>query len=311
MIKLGYEILNLDIKSPINHAHLDKWKNILIVNSVVFRNAVLDFDPHYIIHLAATTTQSANSLQEFDINIHATKNAIDVSNELKNLKKLIFTSAQYVNSPGLPINEHSPKIIPFGFYGESKLIGEELIRRNFLNPNWIIFRPKAIWGPWHRFLANGLWKQIKNRRYFRPSGDSSVKAYGYVKCTSRQIVKLLEKENSLTDKQVFYLADHNLLQKQWVKGFIIWLIGRQINKIPKILLFIASEFGELLVRMGLKFPLYRSGYRNLVTSNPSPLEKTLELLGSSLINLIDAIHETCAWLEETVSTNKWEIIENL
>ena len=311
MIKLGYEILNLDIKSPINDTHLDKWKNVSITNSVVFRSIVLDFDPNYVIHLAAITIQNANSLEEFGVNIQGTKNVIDVSNDLKNLKKLIFTSTQYVNTPGLPIHEHSPKLIPYGFYGVSKLIGEELIRKDFLTPNWIIIRPTTIWGPWHRILANGLWKQIMNRRYFHPNGDSSIKAYGYVKNTAWQIAKLLEKENFLTDKQVFYLADHNLSQKKWVKEFVIRLTGRQIREIPKILLFIASEVGELLVRMGLKFPLYRSRYRNLMTSNPSPLEKTLELLGPSPISLIDAIDETCAWLEETVSANKWDKIENL
>ena len=44
-----------------------------------------------------------------------------------------------------------------------------------------------------------------------------------------------------------------------------------------------------------------------MTSNPSPLDKTLKILGPSPINLEDAIDETCKWLIEKNLQNNLEI----
>ena len=72
------------------------------------------------------------------------KTVIGISNELTNLKRLMLNSTHYVNAPVLPIYEHSPHLIIYGFYHESKFIEEYLIRKNFLTPNWMIIRPTTI-----------------------------------------------------------------------------------------------------------------------------------------------------------------------
>ena len=295
--ELNYRILSLDIVRPVDGKNLDVWNNVSIINKSEFRKVVLEFNPNYIIHLSATTTQNAKSIEDFHVNIQGTRNLIEISNELKDLKKLIFASTQYVNSPGHPLSNDPSKLRPYGFYGESKLIGEELIRKDSLSPNWTIIRPTTIWGPWHPILAGGLWRQILKGRYLHPQGDSAVKAYGYVRNTAWQISRLLEVENNLTNQQIFYLADENISQRQWVGYFVRRLTGRKMKEIPKVVLFILSEIGELLRKIGLTFPLYRSRYRNLTTSNPSPLDKTLNLLGPSPISQKDATEETCLWLE--------------
>ena len=308
---LNYMVLNIDIKPPIDKRNLELWCNTSVIDSVRFKKIVLDFAPEYIVHLSAVTTQNSKSLEDFQVNIEGTKNLINIANELTDLKKIVFTSTQYVNSPGHPLSDNSSKLLPYGFYGKSKLMGEEQVRKDYINNNWIIIRPTTIWGPWHTILAKGLWRQILKRRYFHPSGDTAIKAYGYVKNTAWQIVKLLEEENELTDEQIFYLADDNLSQKKWVESFVSRLTGRHLLQVPKIFLFILSEFGEILVKFGFSFPLYRSRYRNLITSNPSPLDKTLKILGPSPVNLEDAIEETCNWLYEMNLINNLENNANI
>lgn len=303
---LNYMVLNIDIKPPIDKLNLELWCNTSVIDSTTFKKKVLDFAPDYIVHLSAVTTQNSNTIEDFKVNIDGTQNLINIANGLTNLKKIIFTSTQYVNSPGHPFSDNSLKLLPYGLYGKSKLIGEELVRKEYINHNWIIIRPTTIWGPWHTILAKGLWRQILKRRYFHPSGDTTMKAYGYVKNTAWQIVKLLEEENKLTDEQIFYLADDNLSQKKWVESFVNQLTGRQLMQVPKVFLFIMSEFGEILVKFGFSFPLYRSRYRNLITSNPSPLDKTLKILGPSPVDLKDAIEETCTWLHEMDLMNNLE-----
>ena len=296
LIPKNYEILNLDIKPPVNGKNLDLWRNISVTDKILLQSELYEFDPHFIVHLAATTTQNAKSLDEFKVNIIGSENLFEIANKLSSLSKLIFTSTQYVNSPGCEFSTNAQNLQPYGFYGKSKLIGEEMVNSILQIDSWIIIRPTTIWGPWHPILTNGLWKQIILGRYFHPRNDQAIKAYGYVKNSAWQIVQLLEKENAFTDGKVFYIGDENIYQSDWVESFVRKIHNRDLRKISKYILFIASEIGEILKFVGINFPLYRSRYRNLMTSNPSPLNDTIDLLGASPISFESAVDETVSWL---------------
>ena len=294
----NFKILNLDIQPPIDVKNVELWFGASITDKDSISEEIVRFNPNYIVHLAATTTQNSKSLADFDTNIRGTQNILEVARSLSNLEKFIFTSTQYVNSPGLPVLNDLEALRPYGFYGQSKLIGERLTQRILEHHNWTIIRPTTIWGPWHPILTDGLWKQILRGRYFHPKGDESIKAYGYVKNTAWQISQLLEIDNIHTDKKIFYLGDENISQDKWVGDFVLRLTNRNMRRIPRFNLFILSEVGEFLSNLGIKFPMYRSRYRNLITSNPSPLDNTLDLLGPSPISFEDAVDETCSWLEK-------------
>ena len=293
----NYKIMNLDIVPPIDGRNLDLWTHASVTDRELLINLVRGFDPTFIIHLSATTTQNAKSLDEFVVNIEGTKNLILAANCLTNLKKLIFTSTQYVNTPGNPYPYDLSKSTPYGLYGASKLMGEQLIRDTLYCSSWTIIRPTTIWGPWHPILVNGLWRQISKGRYLHPSNDKAIKAYGYVENTAWQIEKILRLEDSFTKQKTFYLADANLAQREWVRGFVQRLTKNEMREIPRIFLFFLSEIGEVLNKVGISFPLYRSRYRNLVTSNPSPLEETITTLGSVPLEFDEAINRTCEWLD--------------
>ena len=304
LLQNDYVVLNIDIQAPIDDKNLHLWREVSISNRDHIQKETVDFDPHYIVHLAATTTQNAKSLLDFEVNISGTKHLLEVADSLDNLKKVIFTSSQYVNSPGHPHSVNSNELRPYGFYGQSKLLGEEMTELLLQNSSWMIIRPTTIWGPWHPILTDGLWMQIFRGRYFHPKGDEAIKAYGYVRNTAWQILRLLEMENAYTNKKIFYIGDENIPQIKWVSAFVHQLTNQKMRKVPKFVLLVASEIGELLTKLGVKFPLYRSRYRNLVTSNPSPLEETLLLLGPSPISLEKAVDETCSWLKKVYVTSK-------
>ena len=304
LLEQEYTVLNLDIQRPINNQNLDQFRNVSLTDKKQVTEEVLKFNPNFIIHWAATTTQNAKSLLDFEVNINGTRNLLEVADSLDNLKKLIFTSSQYVNSPGHPHSVTSKDVRPYGFYGQSKLIGEQMMEQLLQISSWMIIRPTTIWGPWHPILTDGLWMQIFNGRYFHPKGDEAIKAYGYVKNTAWQILRFLEMENTYTDKKIFYIGDENIHQIKWVSAFVHRLTNRKVREIPKFVLAAASEIGEILTKLGVKSPLYRSRFRNLVTSNPSPLEETLSLLGPSPISLDKAVEETCSWFEQVYGTSK-------
>lgn len=298
LIQKNYVVMNIDIKSPINGKYLDCWRNLSITNLKALKSECSEFDPEYIVHLGAITTQNAKTLLDFEVNIQGTNNILEVANSLKNLKKFIFTSSQYVNSPGHQLNDGLEELLPYGFYGESKLIGEKMTQEMLITTGWTIIRPTTIWGPWHPILADGLWKQITNGRYLHPRRDKAIKAYGYVKNAAWQISRILEIDNTLTDKKVLYIGDENMSQDNWVAAFVLRLTNRKMRRIPRVFLFIMSEIGQILYTLGIDFPLYRSRFRNLITSNPSPIDDTLKLLGKSPILFEDAINETCTWFNQ-------------
>jgi len=294
----GYEILNLDINQPKNNRNMNLWSSVSILNFKDFEEAVICFNPNYIVHLAANTNQNAKDISEFLVNIEGTINIAKIAKSLPNLKKIIFTSTQYVNSPLHQFSDDVSKLKPYGLYGESKLINEKFIHENCSDISWTIIRPAVIWGPWHPVLVDGLWKQIFKGRYLHPMKDEVIKAYGFVGNTVWQIEKILSLENYITDKQTIYLADENYFQRNWVNGFVNRLSRRKICMVPKSLIYILSEFGEFLRKLGISFQIYRSRYNNLTTSNPIPLEKTRQIFGNYPTNLQASLDFTCIWLEK-------------
>lgn len=300
----GYRVLNLDVQAPLDGLYLDLWVHCSVLNLEMMQRVVADFSPDAIIHLAAVTTQNAKNINEFEVNLLGTENLIMVANKLSNLHRFIFASTQYVKTPGSSLSATEQRNQPYGLYGESKLLGELMLKSQLIRPNWTIIRPTTIWGPWHSILINGLWKQIAHGRYFHPSNDNAVKCYGYVENTAWQIVRLLELSQDQTACKVFYLGDENILQSKWVSLFVSKLKEKEMREIPKFVLLVLSEFGEWLGKIGIKFPLYRSRYRNLLTSNPSPINETLQILGPSPISLESAVEQTCAWLEQFYSNQK-------
>jgi len=50
---LGWVVLNLDIKSPRNSAHMDRWQKVDIVDREDLIRVFRGFKPDYVLHFAA------------------------------------------------------------------------------------------------------------------------------------------------------------------------------------------------------------------------------------------------------------------
>ena len=55
LLSKNYDILNIDIREPQNKDHFNYWIDCNICNYDKLRKLILDYDPDYIIHLAART----------------------------------------------------------------------------------------------------------------------------------------------------------------------------------------------------------------------------------------------------------------
>ena len=85
-------------------------------------------------------------LKYFDANTVGVQNLVNVSNQIEELERIIFTSSLLVCRNGY-IPTTPIEFCPPNKYGESKVIGEKIVREQCIK-SWVIVRPTSIWGPW-------------------------------------------------------------------------------------------------------------------------------------------------------------------
>ena len=152
-------------------------------------------------------------------------------------------------------------------------------------------------------MAHTIFNYINKNIYFHPTSDNTVRSYGYVENVCYQILRICSLESYESNDRVFYLADSNLLQKEWI-ALANKLMGKGETKtVSKTFLKTFSYFGDFIRKGYPKFPLYTERYLNLTTSNPVPLDKTFSYLGTPPIGLYDAMKKTTTWLKKYYSEN--------
>lgn len=292
LVAKQFDVQNYDLRPPINRKFLKNWVEGNLLDEGHFRDILGVFKPDYVFNLAGETKAEGISLEDYPTNISGVKVLVTVLNELDCIQKLVHVSTQYVYSPGFAMQPHL-KGIPYGFYGESKKLGEQIIVEKYIG-DWIIVRPTNIWGPFHPNLVNGLWKEMRKGRYFHPKRDLTVKAYGYVENTVWQMIELLSMP--YLHKQKIFLLDENMDQVRWVSTFQEAINGRELREIDTRFILGLSKFGDLLRKAGFGFPIFKTRYRNLVTSNPIPLDAVPTELRCFPFKFDEAVARTCKWL---------------
>lgn len=244
--KDSHTIANVDIVSPRNKEHLKYWNQIDILKFDELHDFCLNFKPELIMHMAARTDLDGKSIECYDANTTGVKNIIKVVSSLQNLKKIIFASSRLVCKIGYqPKDEFD--YFPTTFYGESKMIGEKIIRSsNIKNSDWVIVRPTSIWGPWFDVPYKNFFDTISKRRYLHPKNKTILKSFGFVGNAVFIMDQILMKEKLLSQKTV-YLCDYKPLNVQnWANLISVGFGFSSVNQCPLFLLKIIATFGDLL-----------------------------------------------------------------
>lgn len=299
---LGHEVVNVDVVPPAKGSAPAIWRECSILDPEALDRVFAEFRPRHVVHLAAFAAMDAKSLQEFRANTDGSANLLRAVKQSPGVERLVITSSQHVRKPGHGYPAHDADYVPYQFYGESKMITEQLTRE--INPGcvWTIIRPTAVWGPFSP-LADGVWRLINQRRYFHPAGDPVVRSYGYVGNVVWQIGRILEVGSGLVDRKVLYVGDDNIPQKSWIDGFALALTGRPARTLPLWVIRWLAHFGDLVRKGGLRFPMYGSRFYNLTTPNPVPIEATYAALGKPPIPLEQGIETTATWLRRYYGSN--------
>jgi GlcNAc-P-P-Und epimerase len=298
LLGLGYGVVNVDEAAPKATAPKADWLKCTIMDEADLHLAFKSSRPDYIIHLAACANMTGKTLDDYAANTVGMSNVLAACNACDSVRHIVVTSTQHVRKPGSPRPKSDTDYDPYMLYGQSKVLTETITRGYGLRCGWTIVRPTAVWGPGHNELADGLWRLISKRRYIHPSKDPVIRSYGYVKNVVWQMERILTVDQRTVDQKVFYVADCNMRQIEWINAFSRHLTGRDVYTVPASLIGLLAKYGDLVKAVGFRFPIYTSRYRNLITPNPVPVETTLELLGVPPITLEQGIKETAAWLGE-------------
>lgn len=295
-----FEIINLDLKSN-NVQNECIYIKCDILDRLEIKNIFDKIQPNYIIHLAAETNCDPKlTIKDYKVNIEGSKNIFDLSNDISQLKGLIHISTQFVNQTDFPL-ENFTNYKPNTIYGESKVLSEKLLINANYNYNWIILRPTNVWGKWHPRYPVEFWKILQQGKYIHPHKEGVIRSYGYVGNVCDQILFFLTNINKNNiSKGIYYIGDKPIELYEWVNGFSLKLLGKNVRVVPSLLVYFIALFGSLLKIINVTFPITISRYRSMTKSNPAPMEKTLNLIDQQKFSLEEGIDITVKWLNERI-----------
>jgi nucleoside-diphosphate-sugar epimerase len=254
-----------------------------------------------IINLAARTDDSSNMLLDYSTNFLGVKLLATVLQELKFDGTFFQISSQYVAAPSKN-GEVTAQSIPVNIYGESKRLAENELE-NFPLLRWTILRPTNVWGSHHPGFPKGFWKIVKSGLYFHPS-KKVIRSYVYVRSLCDQIFQFLELPHNLIDKKTFYVSDEPIDSYFWVNEFSLGLTGKRARKIPTVILYIASRFGDLFKVLKIDFPITNKRYKSMTSSFIIDLTETKKVIEIPKFDFGLEVRQTCEWYLELVSGSR-------
>lgn len=291
----GVEVVNIDCVQPRNKLHFKYWRAVDLLDEQALNASVSNFDPHYIIHMAARTDLNGATINDYNANTVGVRNILQAARACVSLKKIIITSSMLVCRAGYqPTSQFD--YAPSTIYGESKVQTEQVVWQNPPQCDWAIVRPTSIWGPWFGEPYKNFFDMVIAGRYFHIGNRSCTKTYGYVGNAVYQVVRILVSDTTNSTQKVYYLGDTPATNiKEWADE-IAAALGKHIYTMPYWLLKVAAWCGDFLKLCGVRFPMTSFRLKNMTTNNEIDLSETSKIAPNPPVCRKDAIRETLKWI---------------
>ncbi|MBP7087947.1 MAG: NAD(P)-dependent oxidoreductase [Candidatus Omnitrophica bacterium] len=299
-IDKGIELINLDIAEPKNKEHSKYWRKVDILDLVRLKESIRDFLPTHVIHLAARADlNERKDIRGYTVNTKGVENIIEAINDYGNMKRSLFASSMLVCKRAYT-PKNSQDYLPSTLYGESKVLGEKIVRESKkILSEWIIVRPTSIWGPWFSKPYYNFFNLLIKGKFFNIKEGSSTKTFGYIKNTVYQMDKLLFLENPDINQKTFYLGDYTPLNiSQWAKQITAILGKNPPLELPLKLFKIAAFIGDISKKIGIeKFPMSSFRLNNMTEDNIIDLSDIRKIIPSLPYSVEDGTKETLEWMK--------------
>lgn len=301
LLRQGVPTLNLDIAAPRDAAQLAVWQRLDICHTADLRQAVDDFAPDTILHLAARTDLDGKSPQDYAANTRGVENMIDAALACKSVQRVVFASSRLVCKIGYTPSSETD-YCPTTAYGESKVAGEKIVRARAQGApwGWVQVRPTSIWGPWFGVPYKLFFDAVARGRYVHPRGVNILKSFGFVGNTVQQLMAITAAETSQIDRKTIYLADYPPIQVSNMAALIRQELGiARGREVPMAVLKLVARLGDIAKAFGwAQPPLTSFRLANLVTPMVYDLAPLQAIAGPLQFDLADGVRQTVAWMRD-------------
>lgn len=298
-VEAGDEVRNLDRTPPLDTRQHPFWRRCDILDAGGLAEALAEFAPSHVLHLAARTdTETDDPLEAYPANTTGTANLLAAVRATPSVEHLVVTSTQFVHRPGrLP--EHDRDYDPHTVYGQSKVVTEQLTRDADLACGWTLIRPTTVWGPWCLRYTEGFFPALRRGLYLHPGRAPCRRSYGYVGNVVHQIRRIFELERRAVDRRTFYVGDEPIVLLDWVNAFAEELTGRPARVAPRPLVRGVAWLGDAFQALtGRPAPLQSARLRSMVEDYDTPMKATFDVLGEPPVGLREGVRATLRWLHE-------------
>lgn len=296
-LEKGYDVLNIDFNEPKIKERNGVWKNIDIIEYEPFEKAVLDFNPDYIVHLAARTDLDGKTVDDYKANTVGVENLLKIVEKLPDLKKIIIASSKFVTENGYKIKDQFD-YCPHTVYGESKVITEKNVWANKPHCDWCIIRPTSIWGPFFGVPYRNFFDLVMKRMYFHIGHIECHKTYGYIGNAIYQIEQLLFNETLDENNKVFYIGDEPAYEiNEWADE-IANELGFKVPTMPVWFVKCLAKFGDLVGLVGVHFPMQSFRFHNMTNDGVNDMTTTKEIAPEMPFTRLEGTKATIKWIKE-------------
>lgn len=297
LISKGYDVRNIDYKKPKIAERSNVWMNIDITDYEVFEKAVIEFQPDYLVHLAARTDLDGKSLKDYDANIIGVENLMKILHMLPNLKKVIIASSKFVTRNGYAIKNQFD-YCPHTVYGESKVETEHKVWADKPECDWCIVRPTSIWGPWFGVPYRNFFDMVMHRMYFHIGHIKCHKTYGYIGNAVYQIEQLLFTPTPDDSNKVFYLGDEPAYEiNEWANE-IACELGFKVLTMPVWLVKCIAKFGDFLGIFKIHFPMQSFRLENMTNDGTNDMTNTYKIAPDMPFTRLEGTKATITWIKK-------------
>jgi len=295
----GYDVLNFDIVQPRNSAHKKYWRKGDLLDAEDLCLCVKDFSPDVVLHMAARTDLDGRSIDDYAANTVGVENLIAAIKDLTSLQRVIFASSRLVCRIGY-MPKDDTDYCPTTPYGESKVIGEKLVRdaASRMPCPWLIVRPTSIWGPWFDVPYKTFFLTVARGRYVHPGSAKILKSFGFVGSAIHELQCLLNAPVDSVSGKTLYLADYPPIDVAVMADTIQRALGvAPIKRVSVVFLRPAAWVGDCLKALGWKNPPLTS-FRldNLLTQMVHDLEPLQAVVGALPYTMEEGVKITVDWL---------------
>lgn len=299
--KRGDTVVNFDLNPPRNVQHAQYWRQGNIEKFSEFEATARDFQPEYIVHLAARTDLDGHTVGDYKANTIGVENIAKGSEGVAALQRIVFASSRLVCRIGYqPASDED--YCPNTAYGESKVEGERIVRKygERLRGRWTIVRPTSIWGPWFGVPYKDFFSAVEKGQYVHPGKVDIEKSFGYVGNSVFQLSKILVADGGLVQGKTLYLADYPPLSIRTFANEIQRQFGaRKIPEVPILILRLAARIGDVARSLGWKNPPLTSfRLNNLLMPMLHETGDLERVVGELPFGLTEGITRTVAWMKE-------------